>query len=68
MECSRVQSQIADRTADRERRALRMAEEKEAELAIEADLMAQLDEQMMQLGLKDRPPPPKEEKKEEKKP
>ena len=44
-----------------------MAEEKEAELAIEADLMAQLDEQMMQLGLKDRPPPPKEEKKEEKK-
>lgn len=60
-------SQIADRTADREQRALLMAEEKEAELAIEADLMAQLDEQMMQLGLKDRPPPPKEEKKEEKK-
>ncbi len=61
---ARLVSQIKERTASREQLAAEMAAEKSALLEEEKELMAQLDEQMMQLGLKDRPPPPKEEKKE----
>ena len=62
---ARLVAQVGDRAAAREATKQAQQQEKDDLLAEEAELMAKLDEEMMKLGLKDRPKEEKKEKKEE---
>lgn len=65
MEVERLKGQLADQVAqrnlEREEVTLARKEETEALHAEEAQYLGDLNEQLMVLGLKERPPPPKEE-------